>query len=442
MALLGPAAAALVLAMASSPWLFCQGEARTMPRSELPADFDRFVPGTIIQLAPDGGIRVVSTWPGGPADVAGICPGDEILAANGVLGSDRTFQDFLTAIVSDKPAPVDLKIKRGTQTLDFHVARVRESTLAALSEQKFARLPFFPLGERLVTVPLDESSEELQAFREFERRIGEHYGFKLAEGRWVPQATPESQLRHVAQVWGDPQSGRFAARLAPGYPYGTGFSVLLLKNPHEALVELIEPASPSYRAGLLPGDELLEVDGHSVAGLDQKPLADLLLKPSDNTRHVDLRIRRGAGDMTLGLETERRKDLGYGLSVFGAQRPRIRSGSYIVGPEVVDADEPRQAMVSKVIYPSPAFRAGLLVGDLILAANGKPVEQITRDQLWELLNPTSTSDLVLDVSRLDRKVRFRLTPVTEAQAQAEIGRKMSKNGPAPPSCTEGTGSSD
>lgn len=421
-----------------TPWLFCQGETARGARCEAPGYFgacDSFVPGTIIGFGSNQGIRVVSTWPGGPAGEAGICPGDEIVAVNGVPASEEKIGEFLRAVASDTPTPIDLKIKRGNRELDFHVPRVRESTLAALSQEKYAHLPFFPFGERLVTVPVDESLQELQAFRDFELRVGDHFGFKLAEGRWAPKGTPEGQLRRVAQILADPQAAGLVASLLPTGVYGIGCSLLVLRNPPQILIGLVEPASAAHRAGLFPGDELLEVDGHPVSGLDKNQLSELILKPGDRPRQLSLRIRRGTSDIKVGLETEQWRDLGYGMSVFGMLKPP-RKAAYVVGLQTVDADDPRQAIVSGVTYPSPAFDAGLLVGDLILAVNGEPIEHVTRQHLSDLLNPDPPSPLVLEISRAGRTIHSLLTPVTEARAQAGIGRKMTANGPASPQCTE------
>ena len=420
-----------------SPGLFCQEAARGA-RCEAPEYFglcDPFVPGTIVYFVPTKGIRVGSTWPGGPAGEAGVCPWDQIVAVDGVPVSEEKMLEFLKVVVSDTPTPIDLKIKRGDRELDFHVPRVRESTLAALSQEKYTYLPFFPSGERLATVPVDESPQELQVFRDFELRVGDHFGFEFAEGRWAPKGTPEDQLRRVAQILADPQAAGLVASLIPTGMYGIGCSFLILRNPPQILIGLIEPASVAHRAGLLPGDELLEVDGHPLSGLDKKQLSDLILEPGDRARQLSLRIRRGTSDIKVGLETEQWRDLGYGMSVFGGVKPP-RKAAYVVGLQTDDVDDPRQAIVTGVTYPSPAFDAGLLVGDLILAVNGKPIDHVTHDQLSDLLNTNSPSPLALEISRLGRTIHSLLTPVTEAQAQAAIGRKMTANGPASPHCTE------
>lgn len=432
--------AAVVLIVAVSPRLFPQRRDETRPNCEAPEYFgicDPFVPGINLSSDEESGFRVGSAWPNGPADSAGVCPGDEVVAVADVPTASRDLAEVLKGLVSEEPSPVDLKIKRGDRTLDFHLPRVRESTLAALSKQKWVFVPFFPSGRRLVTVPLDESQAEIEAFREVELHAGQSCGFKLAGDVWVPQGTPDEQLRLLAETraagtW--PQ--RFvSAVILIGPAYGAGFSALLLRKPEQVLVDKVLPRSPAYRAGLLTGDELVEVDGHPVSGLNQNQLADLILEPGDRAREVALGVQRGASLTKFELKTQRTQEFASFLSMFGAIRPRgKRPPGYLFGLQTFDADDPRRVIVTGVDYPSPAFTAGLHVGDEVMAADEKPIEQITREQLSQLLEPSGPSELSLEVLRLGKMLNFRFAALTEAQAQAGIGRKMTEKGPGSPLC--------
>ncbi|MGA3328016.1 MAG: PDZ domain-containing protein, partial [Terriglobia bacterium] len=163
-----------------------------------------------------------------------------------------------------------------------------------------------------------------------------------------------------------------------GHPYGVGFSALLLRDPQEILVDMIVPASPSYRAGLFPGDELLEVDGQPVSDLDEKRLGDLILKPDDHARELRLGIRRGTSRLELRIGTRQTQEFANFMSIFGPATGRHeRSTTYTFGLRVFDTDSPRQVAVTAVAYPSPAFNAGLHVGDLIVKADGSAIEEIS-----------------------------------------------------------------
>ena len=88
----------------------------------------------------------------------------------------------------------------------------------------------------------------------------------------------------------------------------------------------------------------------------------------------------------------------------------------------------------QVNYPSPAFDAGIHVGDRILAVNGAPMEQMPRHQLTEILQLKADSELKIEVSRLSERLVFRIKPVTADEAQAKIGRTITKYGPVPAHC--------
>jgi S1-C subfamily serine protease len=65
--------------------------------------------------------------------------------------------------------------------------------------------------------------------------------------------------------------------------------------------------------------------------------------------------------------------------------------------------------VLHVVDGSPAQAAGLAEGDLLLAANGRPVE--TLDDLLRVLVLSPDADIALDVSRGGSRRSFALRPL-------------------------------
>ncbi len=421
--------------LASYSLLFGQKPAAPAAPCDAPSYFgmcNPYVPGIIARSAPHGGVLVVTAWPSGPADQAGLCPGDQFVSVNGIAISGLEFMEILKLIVSDTSTPIDLTIKRGDQNLSFHLARAKETELVALSHEKFTHMPLFPDGEPLVTVPLDESAAELQAFKNFELEVGRRNGFKLADRQWVPLATDEGQFARLDQVLNDPMSSRLAKRVDfPTSAYHLGFSAAILQHPDQVLVYFVFPAFPALKAGLLPGDEIMKVDGHPVSGLSKEQLNDLVLKPDDHAREITLRIRRGTVEQTIKIETQKLTDVGY----YNETRPK-RPDNLALGIQLVNPGNPQEMVVRSVDYPSAAFAAGMHVGDAILSVNGRPVKQITREQMDKILHPSTPAPLRIDAMRLGKKIHFQLTPMTEAQAEASIGRKMTAHGPASAKCTE------
>ncbi|HMS54571.1 MAG TPA: S41 family peptidase [Fimbriimonadaceae bacterium] len=113
------------------------------------ARMERKVVGIGVQLQPEetGGLRVMTTFPGAPADKAGIVPGDLILEANGKKATSPS------EISGDEGSVVKLKVLREDgKTKDFTITRakfstVRPETLTWVNKATAViRIPTFDLG--------------------------------------------------------------------------------------------------------------------------------------------------------------------------------------------------------------------------------------------------------------------------------------------------------
>ncbi len=428
---------AIVLMVGASSQILADEEEKVLKCEEgieVAGICDPFVPGTIIQFLESKPISVISTWHNGPAENAGVCPGDQILAVNGISASQNTSTRMLREIASDSPSSIHLRLRRGNAEFDFEVPRVRESTLAKLSKRKFLWASGVEGGTRLV--PLDETHEELGELEKFQARIDRVYGFKTVEGLSVPVGTPEGQLEKLSRLHlsGRIRGGTGIADSPDSYT--AGFSVLLLKDPEEVWVNWVLPGSPAHRAGLFPGDKLVELDGNMMEGVTTERLKDLLSKP-DARRQVYLKVIRAGSAVSLKLETQKaRESSGSNSNELVPSWGQYSGDDYVVGIHALQAEDPREAIVAEVEYPSPALDAGLHPGDLLLAINGTLMKEIDRQELAKLLAPSDPSEITLKVSRIGKLMTFRITPVTYRTALAKIGRKPTKLGPAPQHCPE------
>jgi S1-C subfamily serine protease len=393
---------------------------------------DPYVPGTIIRFEEKQPIHVITTWYQGPAERAGVCPGDKIEAVNGVVAAENTKDRMLHELVSIKPSPVVLTVKRGDRTLEFRVRRVRESTLAKRGHQKFLADP--NLWDSQGLVPRSEKRAEYARYIEFLKQLEQREGFTRVEGLAVPAGTPPQQVRTLKEfMFGGQHRSRQAGVVGPtAGRYSFGFTALLLREPTDALIEAVLPNSPAQRAGLLPGDRLLELDGQEISAT--RDLKALIFKP-DQERTISLRVDRGGEQRTFAVRSEPfdqvvARDLRSELP----NAPPSFPDSYFLGIRVLYSPNPREAMVSEVDWPSPAFDAGLHVGDPILAVNGKAMSEISREELGKLLVPAGASIMSIDVSRLGRKKTFTINAVTHRTAEAGIGRKSTKSGFVPEGC--------
>lgn len=110
----------------------------------------------------------------------------------------------------------------------------------------------------------------------------------------------------------------------------------------------IDPGSPAEKAGLLLGDEILEINGRTVKTWDDVEIA-VGSKPG---REILITIRRGEESFQIPLKTNKITKYEMGYAGFRA---------YIL------------TQIMMVNPGSPAERAGLQAGDIVLAVNGEPV---------------------------------------------------------------------
>lgn len=137
----------------------------------------------------------------------------------------------------------------------------------------------------------------------------------------------------------------------PALPARLGLSWNERPGGSGLLVASVAPGGPAYRAGLQPGDRILEAGGRAVvAGTE---LRNIVLAASSP---LLLKVRRPASEQPVDL------------SVRLSGQP-IRVG--IAWRE--DESEPDSVIVSRVVPGSPADLAGLHVGDRIYRAGGEDV---------------------------------------------------------------------
>jgi C-terminal processing protease CtpA/Prc len=87
-----------------------------------------------------------------------------------------------------------------------------------------------------------------------------------------------------------------------------------------------------------------------------------------------------------------------------------------------------------VEWPSPAFDAGLRVGDEVLFFGGKSIAEISRDKMIGLLMPKSAGPVTIEFFHLGKRKTVRLTPATYRSVLASMGRKWTADGPVPDDC--------
>jgi serine protease Do len=153
-----------------------------------------------------------------------------------------------------------------------------------------------------------------------------------------------------------------------------------LKERKGAMVRAITPGGPGAKAGLEPGDVILEVNGKAVSGRNQLVQIVMATKPGTT---VPVRILRDKGEKVLSVTVE---ELNLETESSAAPAPEAQqqetgSGFGItLGPLGADIARrlqvppgTRGALITDVEPASPAARAGVRPGDVILKVNGQAV---------------------------------------------------------------------
>jgi serine protease Do len=157
-----------------------------------------------------------------------------------------------------------------------------------------------------------------------------------------------------------------------------------LKDRRGALVAVVNPNGPADKAGLEPGDVVLEFNGKAVRSRDDLVSYVVSTRPGST---VPVKVLRDKQERTLNLTVE---ELNLEAETTRAERGERReeepqeqaSTGFGITMGSLTADVMRRlripndtegVLVTAVEQGSPAFRAGLQRGDVILQVNRRPV---------------------------------------------------------------------
>ena len=195
----------------------------------------------------------------------------------------------------------------------------------------------------------------------------------------VPQSHDERDFtarprwqRFIVYLAGPFMNGVLSVALMAGlYMYGIGVPAALYDRP---IIGVVDDGSPAAAAGLLPGDEIVKIDGRPQASWEEAGFA-LLVRPDTTLR---LTIRRGGELRDVELRSGSTKEMVGTIGVY----PLVRIGG--------------------VIEKSPAEAAGLRPDDAIIRIGNQPIRSF--EDIVPIVTESEGRALELHVFR-DGKMR-------------------------------------
>lgn len=218
---------------------------------------------------------------------------------------------------------------------------------------------------------------------------GGNVGIGFAVPTNMAKAVLDQLVRH-----GEVRRGRIGISIqdvTPDIAQALGLPV-----PKGALISQVEKDSPAEKAGLMPGDAIVAVDGRPVR--------------SGNDLRNSVGLRELGSKVTLGIIRDgKRKDIT--VQVDAPRLAELTAGSAIpklAGVRITEipSDHPARGEVkgvyaAEVAAGSPAWRLGLRSRDIILAVNQKPVATLTE---FERAAKAAGDVLALNILRGDAQL--------------------------------------
>ncbi|HEX6641506.1 MAG TPA: RIP metalloprotease RseP [Thermoanaerobaculia bacterium] len=164
----------------------------------------------------------------------------------------------------------------------------------------------------------------------------------------------------------------------------------------QAVIAEVTPAKPGARAGLLPGDRIVRVKGEPVHDFHD---VRLIISMNAGTA-IEVQYDRGGTIRKTVLTPEREQ---------GEFGPIGRAG-------IAFGTEP---VVGRVMPNTPAALAGVLAGDRILTADGKPVASL--ETFAKISDDSKTKPIALELARGAQRIHVIVAPTADGDLAVSRG---------------------
>jgi regulator of sigma E protease len=179
------------------------------------------------------------------------------------------------------------------------------------------------------------------------------------------------------------------------------------------VIGYVERDSPGERAGLLPGDKILEVDGKPVtrfSGMNDSVVWNVVRSEGIT---IPFKIERNGVIQTVAVVPFKSETRGW-------RRKSVRQ--VLISPAVTP-------LIEKVEENTPAAKAGLRPGDIIAGLNGAPI--YSPIALIDAIEKNPNAELTVQVRRGNDLFEVRMIPAllqTEGKLKARIGIQWDTSG--------------
>lgn len=194
----------------------------------------------------------------------------------------------------------------------------------------------------------------------------------------------------------DARTREIIARLSEGREIEYGYLGVELNEPSAsdrqaagaparrgALVIVVEPGSPAYRANLRPGDVIVEFEGGEIENVDELVR---LVGAAPIGEKINMRVYRDGKQLTLGVVLGRRSDLLSGTNILTWRGMKLANATSDIRRSLGLPDSADGVVVTYIEEEGPAGKAGLAVGQILRRIGG--VELTDVSQLREIASRT------------------------------------------------------
>jgi len=166
------------------------------------------------------------------------------------------------------------------------------------------------------------------------------------------------------------------------------------ESDQTTVIGYVQKDSPAEKAGLLSGDKILEVDGREVRRFSGMSNSVAWAVVRSEERSIPFKIERDGRIMTIAVEPV--------IAETGGWWRRKSTREVMIEPAVTP-------LVDEVDKDSPAAKAGIQPGDVIMAVNGKPIFHFR--SLMDEIEKHPNDELAVALRRGLQSILLKMHPV-------------------------------